>query len=229
MAQSDVHHSSKLQPSPKENRVTTTTHDARRTAGRKTALSWLSAVLFVAVGCAGSDSIGGGKGGSTATGGTVGSGGTTASGRGGTTSTGGGGTISTGGTGAATGGSDATGGGGATAGSAATGGSGGTGGLSERADRPPAAAAAVRASAVPAERQAREGADRPLAAAAARASAVLAERQAREGADRPLAAAAARVLAVPLERQAPGRVAAEAERRPARVHPRSLTPRGNRR
>ena len=90
--------------------MTTTTHDARRTAGGKTALSWLSAVLFAVVGCAGSDSIGGGKGGSTATAGTVGSGGTTASGRGGTTSTGGGGTISTGGAGTATGGSNATGG-----------------------------------------------------------------------------------------------------------------------
>ena len=105
--------------------MTTTTHDARHTVGRKTALYWLSAVLFVAVGCAGSDSMGDGKGGSPATGGTVGSGGTTAGGRGGTTSTGGGGTISTGGTGAATGGS---GGNGATAGSAATGGSVGTGG-----------------------------------------------------------------------------------------------------
>jgi len=104
--------------------VTTTTHDARRTAGGKRALSWLSAVLFAAVGCSGSDSIGGGKGGSTATAGNVGSGGTTASGRGGTTSTGGGGTISTGGTGTATGGSNATGGSGTTAGSAATGGAG---------------------------------------------------------------------------------------------------------
>jgi arabinan endo-1,5-alpha-L-arabinosidase len=104
--------------------VTTTTHDARRTAGGKTALSWLSAVLFAVVGCAGSDSIGGGKGGSTATAGTVGSGGTTASGRGGTTSTGGGGTTSTGGTGTATGGSNATGGSGGSAGNAATGGAG---------------------------------------------------------------------------------------------------------
>ena len=104
--------------------MTTTTHDARRTAGGKRALSWLSAVLFAAVGCSGSDSIGGGKGGSTATAGNVGSGGTTASGRGGTTSTGGGGTISTGGTGTATGGSNATGGSGTTAGSAATGGAG---------------------------------------------------------------------------------------------------------
>jgi polyhydroxybutyrate depolymerase len=106
--------------------VTTTTHDARRTTGGKTALTWLSALLFAAVGCSGSDSIGGGKGGSPATAGTVGSGGTAASGHGGTTSAGGGGTISTGVAG--TGGSDATGGSGATTGSAATGGSVGTGG-----------------------------------------------------------------------------------------------------